>query len=211
MKILIIGASQGTGALAVNEALERGHAVTAFARTPERIAALHPHLSLFKGNFHDAASVQAAVLGQNAVIITASASSLKGFKENPYYFSQGTSFVIEAMKLHGVQRLIVLSAFGVGESRKNAGFLLEKLFISGLLKAPFLDHERQELAVKQSGLDWVIARPGRLSNRAGHKRYQKEVGSKPVPKSIARADVADFLVDAATVDTWLGQAVQIGG
>ncbi|HTA93289.1 MAG TPA: SDR family oxidoreductase [Polyangiaceae bacterium] len=211
MKILIIGASQGTGALAAQNALDRGHAVTAFARSPERLTVQNPQLTLLKGDFHQAQSVSDAMRGHDAVIVTASATSLKAFKENPNYFSQGTAYVIEAMKTHGVKRLVILSAFGVGESRKNAGFVLDKLVISFLLKAPFLDHERQEQLVKASGLDWVIARPGRLTNGPANKRYHKETSLKPVPSSISRADVADFLVEATLVDTWLGHAVQIGG
>lgn len=211
MKILIIGASQGTGALAVRKALERGHTVTAFARSPERLNLEHPQLTLLKGDFHQAESVSNATRGHDAVIVTASATSLKAFKDNPSYFSQGTAYVIEAMKTHGLKRLVVLSAMGVGESRKNAGFFLDKLVISWLLKLPFLDHERQEQLVKASGLDWVIARPGRLTNGPARQRYVKETSLKPVPSSISRADVADFLVEAALVDTWLGHAVQIGG
>jgi putative NADH-flavin reductase len=211
MKISIIGASQGTGALAVKNALDRGHLVTAFARTPERLGIEHANLTLLKGDFHQPQSVSDAVRGQDALIITASSTSMKGFKANPNYFSQGTAYVIEAMKTHGVKRLVVLSALGVGESRQNAGFFVETLLISFLLKLPYLDHERQEKLVKASGLDWVIARPGRLTDGPAHRRYQKETGLTPVKKSISRADVADFLVEAALVDTWLGHAVQIGG
>jgi putative NADH-flavin reductase len=211
MKILIIGASQGTGAEAAKNALERGHAVTAFARTPQKLALEHEHLTLVQGDFHQAESVAKAVPGHDAVIITASATSLKAFKENPNYFSQGTRFTIDAMKAHGVRRLIVLSALGTGESRKLMGWFLDMVMISWLLKVPYQDHERQERLVTDSGLDWVIARPGRLTNGPANKSYVTEVEVKPIPKSISRADVADFLVRAATEDRWLQRAVQLGG
>lgn len=211
MKISILGASQGTGAEAVKVALSRGHDVKAFARSPEKLTLDHPKLTRQKGDFHRRDSVDAAVRGQDAIIITASSTSLKGFKENPTYFSQGTAYAIEAMKAHGVRRLVVLSALGTGDSRKLMNFLVDKLVVSLLLKAPFEDHERQEKLVRDSGLDWVIARPSRLTKGQGRKKYVARAEIAPVPSSIARADVADFLVTATEVDTWLQKAVQLGG
>jgi uncharacterized protein YbjT (DUF2867 family) len=211
MKILVLGASQGTGAAAVKIALERGHEVTAFARNLDKLEAASALLRRQKGDFHDPASVDAAVRGHDAVIVTASATSLKAFKERPTYFSEGTAHAIAAMKAHGVRRLVILSAFGTGESRKLAGFLLDKLVISFLLKRPFEDHERQEKLVQESGLDWVIARPGRLTNGPMRGRYVAKAELEAVPSSISRADVADFLVKASEVDTWVHKAVQLGG
>ena len=86
----------------MQNALERGHSVTAFSRSPGKIALNHSRLRLHSGSFHDAADVQTAVPGHDAVIITASASSMQAFKENPNYFSNGTAIVIDAMKKHGV-------------------------------------------------------------------------------------------------------------
>src|SRR4051812_40650199 len=137
MQILVIGASQGTGALVVREALGRGHSVTAFARNPQRLALEHPRLTLRKGDFHDAGSVHAAVAGQAAVIITASAPTLRAFKDNPYYFSRGTGFAIEAMRAQGVPRLVVLSAIGTGESIQLLPFVVRLFTVSFLLKLPF--------------------------------------------------------------------------
>ena len=211
MKILIVGASKGTGAEAVKIALERGHDVTAFARTPGKLAIERPELTKLAGDFHDRESIGRAVRGHNAVIVTAMATSLKAFKNNPNYFSQGTAHTIEAMREHGVRRLVVLSAWGVGDSRKLVNFLVDTLMISLLLRAPYEDHERQEKRVRESGLDWVIARPTRLTNGPARTRYVKKTGLEPVPLSISRADAADFLVTAVEVDTWVHQAVQLGG
>jgi putative NADH-flavin reductase len=211
MKLLIVGASQGTGAEAAKIALGRGHDVTALARTPSKLALEQPNLTKLAGDFHNRESIGNAVRGHNAVIITAMATSLKAFKDNPNYLSQGTGYTVEAMKAHGVGRLVVLSAWGVGESRKLANFFVDALMISFLLRAPYQDHERQEKLVRESGLDWVIARPTRLNNGPARKRYVKRTGLEPVPLSISRADAADFLVTAAEVDTWIHQAVQLGG
>jgi uncharacterized protein YbjT (DUF2867 family) len=211
MKISILGASQGTGAQAVKLALERGHDVLAFARHPDKLELAHSKLTRLAGDFHDPESVDAAVRGQDAVIVTASSTTLKGFKENPTYFSKGTGHTIDAMKRHGVRRLVVLSALGTGESLKLMNFLAAKLVVGFLLKAAFEDHERQEKLVRASGLDWVIARPGKLTNGPARGRYIKTAKIEPVPNLISRADVADFLVSASELDTWVRQAVQLGG
>jgi uncharacterized protein YbjT (DUF2867 family) len=211
MNILVIGASQGTGALAVRAALEKGHRVTAFARRPNKLTLDDPRLRKVTGDFHQAASVEAAVPGHDAVIVTVSATTLRGFKANPRYFSQGTGYVIAGMKKAEVKRLVVLSALGVGESRRLLNPLLRALMVDFLLKGPFEDHERQESLVQASGLDWVVARPSRLTNGPARRRYAKKTLVESVPSSISRADVADFLVEACEVDAWVGHAVQLGG
>ncbi|RKH33775.1 SDR family oxidoreductase [Corallococcus praedator] len=211
MRIVVIGASQGTGAAAVRTALERGHAVTAFARSPEKLVLEHPKLTRMKGDFHQRASVEEAVRGQDAVILTASATQLKAFKENPNYFTQGTGLVIDAMKAHGVRKLSVLSAMGAGESQALMNVVVRTLVRSLILKLPFEDHDRQEQLVRGSGLDWVIARPGRLTDGPARGRYVTKTALEKVPFAISRADVADFLVKAVEVDTWVKHAVQLGG
>ncbi len=211
MRILVVGGSKGTGGLAAEAALARGHEVTVFARHPEQLRLESPRLHRSAGSFFEAAAVQAAVSGHEAVIVTASASSLRGFREQPDYFSRGTALIIAAMKASGVRRLVVLSAFGVGESRRGVGFLADKLVLSFLLRLPFEDHERQERLVRESGLDWVIARPTRLTDGPARGRFVKTAAAEKVPGAISRADVAAFLVEACETEAWVGKAVQLGG
>jgi uncharacterized protein YbjT (DUF2867 family) len=211
MRILVIGASKGTGALAARTALARGHEVTAFARHPERLEATDPRLVRRAGDFHDEAAVQAVMPGHDAVIVTASASSLANFRAQPDYFSKGTAFAIAAMKAAGARRLVVLSAFGTGESRSAVGFVLETLMVGWILRALFEDHERQERLVRESGLEWVIARPTRLTDGPARGRFVRTAAAEKVPSSISRADVAAFLVEACETAEWVGKAVQLGG
>jgi uncharacterized protein YbjT (DUF2867 family) len=211
MKILVLGASQGTGALCVKAALAEGHTVTAFARTPSKLDLTHTQLTKVTGNFHDAASVRAVVAGHEAVIICASSTSLRGFKETPDYFSRGTRFCIDAMKEHGVKRLVVLSANGVGDSYAAAGWFQRTFLIAGLLKSVYRDHEVQERMTRESGLDFVIARPTRLTNGKANGKYTRAAEPVAVPSSISRADVAAFLVESCVSPTFVGKAVELGG
>ena len=211
MKILVLGASQGTGALCVKAALAKGHAVTAFSRTPSKLDVSHAALTKVAGDFHDAESVRGAVAGQDAVIICASPSSLGAIKDKPDYFSRGTKHCIDAMKEHGVRRLVVLTAHGVGESKPAASWFQRTFLIDRLLKGFFLDHDVQERMTRESGLDFVIARPTRLTNGAAKGKYVRTEELVSVPGSISRADVADFLVEACESTKWVGKAVQLGG
>ena len=211
MKILVLGASQGTGALCVRAALAEGHTVTAFARTPSKLDLTHAQLTKVTGDFHDEASVRAAVKGHDAVIICASATSLSGMKERPDYFSRGTKFCVAAMKEHGVKRLVVLTAHGVGDSFPVASWFQRTFLIGGLLKAFFLDHDVQELMTRESGLDFVIARPTRLTNGKANGKYTRTTELVSVPSTLSRADLAAFLVESCQSSTFVGKAVQLGG
>jgi uncharacterized protein YbjT (DUF2867 family) len=195
----------------VRAALDRGHDVTAFARSPQKLALEQPRLRKVAGDFHRQESVESAVVGHDAVIVTASAAGLSAFKENPRYFSQGTAYTIEAMKKAAVKRLVVLSAIGTGESRRLMNPLLRAFLVGFLLKPAFEDHQRQETMVRESGLEGVIARPGRLTNGPARGRFVTKTAIEHVPMAIARADVATFLVEACEGSKWVGQAVQIGG
>lgn len=215
MRILVIGASQGTGALVVKAALARGDSVTAFARSPEKLDLLgldkDAKLTRLKGDFHDPQSVEDAVAGHDAVVITAGLSSRKAFQSNPTFFSRGTGYVIGAMKKQGVKRLVVLSALGVAESRGAFGFLLRALLVDGLLGHVMRDHTNEDALVRASGLDWVLARPSRLTDGPAKGHFVKTTGLKKIPGSISRADVADFLVEATSSSEWVRKAVHLGG
>lgn len=211
MKVLVLGASKGTGALCVKSALAKGHTVSAFARTPAKLTLTDPKLTKVTGDFHDAASVRAAVAGHDAVIICASVGSLSEFKAKPDYFSRGTKFCIDAMKEHGVKRLVVLSAQGAGDSVVTANWILKTFVIGGILKRAFRDHDVQERMTRESGLEYVIARPTRLTDGPAKGQYTKTAELVKVPGSISRADVADFLVESCDSQTFLNKAVQLGG
>lgn len=210
MKILVIGASQGTGAQLTRLALGRGHRVTAFSRNPERLAIQHSRLNLQHGSMHDPAAVAAAVPGHEAVVITASSRRLRDFRNQQDYFSLGTGLVIDAMRTHGVPRLIVQSAFGVGDSLPMMN-LAGRIFVRLVLKIPFADHERQEQMTRASGLAWTIVRPMRLTNGPARGRFIRATSPAKLPLSISRADVAAFHLQAIETDQWLGMTVHIGG
>lgn len=211
MRILIIGASRGAGAAAVEAALARGHEVTAFARRPESLGFDHPKLGTVRGSFHDAEAVGQAVPGHDAVIVAAGPGSPETFKSNPTFYSQGVRLVVRAMRASGVRRLTVMSAVGAGDTKSIYGSIAR--LVAGAFRLPYEDYDRQELEVRGSGLEWVIARPVWLTDGPATKTCVRHPGAERSLRSlsVSRADVAEFLIEAVESDTWLGKAVQLGG
>jgi putative NADH-flavin reductase len=189
-------------------ALERGHDITALVRTPSRLRVTHPRLTVVTGDVLQPASLDAAVRGQDAVL---SALGHKRWLYPTRILSAGTQNVIEAMRRHGVRRLIVETALGIGETWWQMGLyytLFVRLFI---LPFYFFDKSRQEALVRRSGLDWTLVRPGALNNgpRRGVIRQGPRVGHWLWTVGISRGDVAAFMLDQVTDPRYVGAAVGI--
>ena len=116
--------------------------------------------------------------------------------------------VLAAMKENGVRRLIVISVLGEGESKKQLTFFYEHIVMPTFLRGVIKDKAAMEAEVKQSGLDFVLVRPPVLSDDAAKGTVRVIEGDEKAHK-ITRADLAQFLVDQLTSDTYLGQAVTV--
>ena len=204
MKLAILGATGNTGLELVKQSLEKGHQVTAFVRDPSRISIKHDQLNIFTGDVFDLASVAEAIQGQDAIVCALGSSDLKKTTVR----AEGTANIIQAMKEQGVQRLLVVTAMGTGESW-NTLSMVNKLFYATLLKSSREDHEAQETAVKQSELDWTIIRPSGLTDEPRTGMY--EVGENIFAKTsrISRADVADLIVKELEQNVLIHKAVTI--
>lgn len=206
MRIVIFGATGGLGRLLVDQALASGHTVTAFARTLDRLPARSMELIGVAGNVLDEEKVRAAVGGQEVVIC---AFGVRPGKNPGRLYSRGTRVVVEAMRAQGVRRLICVSTWLVGESRRNAGPLV-RVFVPLLQPQLFRDRERQERVVRDSQLDWTLVRPARLTDRPHSGTYHVGSDLKLSARShVSRADVADFVLHELAAPTYVRQAVTI--
>ena len=203
MKLVIFGATGTVGEKVVEQALEQGHLVTAFARTPAKLNIQHPNLTLFQGDVMNLSSVEQAIQGQDAVVcVLGSGKSLTSTVR-----SEGTKQIIQAMEQAGVRRLVCQSTLGAGDSWGNLDFYWKYVMFGFILRKVFADHQRQERYVKQSNLDWTIIRPSAFVDgpRTGEYRHGFPGDDKTSTLKIARADVADFLLKQLTTDTYLGK------
>lgn len=113
MKIIVFGASGPTGRQVVEQALEQGHAVTAFVRNAGRMALEHSALRVVEGDALDAEAVAAAIAGHDAVISALGAPANK----TGVIRSQGTLNIVRGMEAAGVRRFVSLASLGYGEAR----------------------------------------------------------------------------------------------
>src|SRR5205823_4185926 len=135
MRVLVIGATGNLGSEVVRQALAAGHDVTALARNPSAIALEHDSLRVTSGDARDAGSLERAVADQDAVISCLGTNDLK----DSTLRSEGARNAIAAMRKHGVRRLIVFSAFGVGDSApqlKRNSFIFGRVIQPLLLRRP---------------------------------------------------------------------------
>jgi putative NADH-flavin reductase len=204
-RILIVGATGGTGRQLVAQALERGHSVTALVRDPSKLQLEHPRLRVLRGDVLDYASVEAAVSGQDAVI---SALGHKRYFYPTRILSEGTRNILRAMEAHGVHRLVSQTSLGIGDSAGRMGLYYTLLVVPFVVPFYFWDKTRQERLIAASQVDWVIVRPGKLTNAEARRQYRHgvKIGNYVWTVRISRADVADFMLSQVTDDTYLRSA-----
>jgi putative NADH-flavin reductase len=209
-RLLIIGATGGTGRQLVAQALERGFTVTALVRDPSRLTIVHPQLAVVRGDVLDESSVEAAMRGQEAVV---SALGHRRYYSPTRTLSEGTRNVLRAMEAHGVARFVCETSLGIGDSAGRMGLYYTFFTIPVVLPLYFWDKARQERLIAASRSEWVIVRPGVLTNgeKRGRYRHGRQVGSFLWTVRISRADVADFMLNQLTSDTYVGSAPGVCG
>jgi uncharacterized protein YbjT (DUF2867 family) len=208
LRILIIGATGGTGRELVRQALEQGHQVTALVRKPKKMKIEHPNLRVVQGNVRDYESVESAMRGQSAVLC---ALGTKRFFFPNRVVSDGTANILRAMKSCNVPRLVCESSLGIRNSVGRLGLLYTFLVVPVILPFIFYDKVRQEKLIEESDTDWVIVRPAVLSNAPARGKYRhgRSVGNYLWTNRIARADVADFMLKQLTDDDYIGSAAGV--
>jgi putative NADH-flavin reductase len=195
VKVLIIGATGRTGRILLEKALEQGHQVTALARNPSAVAPRE-----YRPRVLDPEALEAAVAGQDAVLSALGTRSTKPTT----LFSASTANLVDAMKKHGVRRMVCLTGVGVGDSKGHVGFLYDRVFLPLVLRNQYEDKERQEEILRGSGLEWVIVRPARVTNKRATGEYQVFLsGDSYKATTISREDVADFMLAQLTEDRYV--------
>ena len=193
MKITVIGAASGIGLALTQQALERGHEVTALMRNPGKMTLSHPKLSVVKGDVRNQDSIEAALSGQDAVCVSIGVPPSRKPIDT---FSQGSRNVLAALQKTPNVKFVSVTGIGAGDSRGHGGFFYDKLLLPLLLKEMYNDKDREEAIIKASSADWMIVRPGMLTNgvRTGQYRVLTDMSGVTAGK-ISRADVADFILD----------------
>jgi uncharacterized protein YbjT (DUF2867 family) len=215
MKVLVFGATGGSGRAAVEHLIEQGHEVSAFVR--RRDAALPKGTGVITGDVMNAGDVERAVEGHDAVVVTL------GISENPFRVrlfgpartpadvrSSGTRNVIAAMRKHGIRKLVVQTSYGVGATRDRLS-LIDRMFFALVLKPQIADTEVQEADVTASGLDWVLVQPVHLTDGGDDPMPYASAAGDTGKLQVSRKSVGRFLANAVSDTTWIGKSVAVSG
>ena len=188
MKIIVFGATGGVGKHFVKMAVEAGHEVTAFARTPEKVTTENVHI--IKGDVFNKAAVAQAIAGHEAVISCLGSNA--GMKKSRDLEQMGMN-VADGMEAAGVKRLVYCASAGVdGEIPGIAGKMMMKM-----LANPLADHRNALNYLLSKDVVYTIARPMGLKNNPIQLDYTEVFDGPPSgASSIPRASVAHFMVKA---------------
>lgn len=217
MKVLVIGATGGSGRAAVAELVHRGHEVTALSRHGSSLTG--PQVRGVDGDATDAAVLDALVPGHDAVVVTLGITEpamrvrLRGPSGTaPDVRSRGTRTVTAALRRHGVRRLVVQTSYGVGATRARLD-LVTRLVFALVLKPQIADTGVQARELHASGLDWVEVQPMYLTDGttgapdAPHVSLDGSIRERKV----SRRAVAQVLADAVERDDYVGKTLSVSG
>ena len=207
MRVLVIGATGQTGRYAVSQLLAGGHEVTAFARNPSAFAERRERLRVVQGDARDPTSIDGAVSGQDAVIVTFGPRSLR--KDDVQEVLMRS--VVAAMTKHGVTRLINLAAWGSGgETVPAANPIARYFFVPVVLRHLLADKRRGEAYLFDSVLHYVNVCPAFLKYAPARGGVKASIDGRGLEQYMHREDLAAFMIAQLTDDTWLRKCVAIG-
>ena len=207
MKFAVFGATGRTGRPLVEQALAQDHEVVALARTPAKLGLDHPALSVVPGDVLDPDPVGRVVAGADAVLLTLGPT--KGGP--PDLMARAADTVVAAMQNHDVRRVVTETGAGVAMPGDPDGlgpsFMrgVMRLVAGGLLR----DSEAHVAALRDSGLDWTAVRAPRLTTGPRTGDYRTGLFAMGPGHSVARADVADFMLRLAVSGEHVGEAPMI--
>ncbi|TSD67493.1 NAD-dependent epimerase/dehydratase family protein [Inquilinus sp. KBS0705] len=211
MKVLLLGANGRTGKQILKQLLKRRYKVSVLIRNKKTFSISSSSLTVFEGDVTDAADIDMAIEGCGAIISALNISRNNDFPwaalRTPIDFLSTTiTNVIQAAHAHQIKRVLVITAWGVNETKKDIPFWFRWMIDHSNISYPYKDHERQEDLLKQSGLDWTAIRPVGLTNFAA-KTVRISLNNKPKPNLlISRKSVAVFTVHALEKDLYLQKA-----
>lgn len=200
MNVTVFGATGAIGSLVVNQLLDRGHTVTAYARNQAKVPSTWgDQVRVVIGEMSDANAIDSAIAGADAVV-SALGPSLDR-KATGLPLVEGTRNIVSAMQRHGLDRYVGNGTPSVLDARDRPNWQTK---LSTFMAKTFLRRAYDELVgmseiVTSSGLDWTIVRF--LAPKDGPAKGQLRQGFYGQDKlgfNVTRADIAAFT--AAQVD-----------
>jgi putative NADH-flavin reductase len=210
MKLAVFGASGRTGVPLVQQALEQGHTVKALVRSPDKLteAVGEPvGLEVIQGDALNAADVATTIDGCDVVL-----STLGHGKNSPKDMqTTATKHMVDAMKKHGVTRIVSLTGAGVSmpDDQPKVADRIFGFLMSIFAKDVLADAKGHAEVLRKSDREYIIVRGPRLTEGEPKGEYYVGLVGKDSGTQIARADVAHFMLTQLEDNTWLRQAPMV--
>jgi putative NADH-flavin reductase len=201
MHILILGSTGRTGRLLLREALTRGHTVNVLIGHISSLPVKPELVNVFEGTPLNKYTLADAMKGCDAVLSTLNISRMSDFpwaklRTSKDFLSASMKNIIEVANKQQVNRIILTSAWGVAETRKDIPFWFRLLIDHSNIRYPYQDHERQEELLKKSGLNYTVVRPAALTDSKKERAIKVSLDNAPKPSLfISRKNVALFMLD----------------
>jgi putative NADH-flavin reductase len=207
MRIVILGATGLTGQQLLRQAVERQHQVTVLVRDPGKLGTTHKVLNVITGDVLDEGALSRALEGNEAVLVALGKG--KSLRSSNLMTGAVTN-IVSGMKARNMNRVVFLSAFGVGETFQQANFI-QRIIFRTLLKNIYSDKAKADQMLRDSTLGWTLVHPVLLTNKPGTGNYRagEILSMKGMPK-ISRADVAEFILDQLDDNKYLKKTVVLG-
>jgi putative NADH-flavin reductase len=203
MKLFVLGATGKTGSEIVSLALSRGHEVTAFVRSPERISPAAA-LTIVKGDPRNPANMAAALPGHDAVLSAIGPPPREALRPSTLVTDCARA-TVAAMTTSRVPRLVIISAAVLFPEK---GFYFA--FFRWLTRHHARDLRAMEDLVRRSGLDWTIARPPRLTRSPEASFRAVRDALPPGSRAMSFRSVAAFMLDAVERGSHMCEVVGLG-
>jgi uncharacterized protein YbjT (DUF2867 family) len=201
LRFLILGATGRTGTQALDLALARGHHVTAFVRSPQKVLRRHPALAIVRGNPLHADELARALPGHDAVLSALGPSGREAFRPSTL-LAECAASTVAAMERADVHRLLMVSA-----ALLFPGGGLRFALFRRLIRHHIQDLVAAEAVVRATPFEWTIARPPRLV-ATPEVAYRSERARLPAGAwSMSFRAVGAFLVDCAEQRTHVREIV----
>jgi hypothetical protein len=189
MKVVIIGASGTFGSVIRDEALSRGHLVTAICRHPEKIAVQNPNLHIVKADIVKDA-VDKLLCGHEAVIVAY--NPVPGFIHPDLVdmHLKGSKAIISGVKKSGVKRLLYVGGAGSLEVAPGVRLLETGVLPDGVKQTSQATFETLQMLRKENELEWTFLCPApmtRPGKRTGHFRVGKD---QPVKNEEGKSEIS---------------------
>ncbi len=216
MRIALFGATGGTGRAVIDQALRAGHQVTALARDVDKLP-LEDGLTVLQGDAMVAEDVARTLADAHAVVVAlgnsqnAFAMMFGARRTTPRDICEaGTRNILESLGDRDDRPVIIVSAFGVGDTRDKLPFVF-KLFYRLFLREQIADKERQEALLKASTANYVVIQPVALTDKPALGKWTATLDGTLGGSEVSRLDLAAVILSQLTTNTDTRRTISLSG